>query len=61
MLLALRANLFAVLTAIERRRWGGVMQAFTDEEKRKVRPWRAREAVIMASLDTVIAGLGYLL
>jgi len=61
MLLALRVNWYTILAAAERRRHGGLGQPYVTEAKVVKRPWRAREAVLTASLDVVIAGVSYLL
>lgn len=61
LLLAVRVNFVAILAAARQRRYDGLVQAHSVEEKAKVRPWRADEAVMMASLDVVVAGVSYLL
>jgi copper transporter 1 len=61
-LLAARFNIIEVLAAIERKRTGGVNYPYVDTPKPTTRrPWRAHEAVILASMDVVLAGVGYLL
>ncbi|KAF1940216.1 hypothetical protein EJ02DRAFT_445664 [Clathrospora elynae] len=61
-LLAVRINFIEVLAAVERRHSGGAMHPYAVDSKSTTRrPWRASEAVITASMDVVIAGVGYLL
>lgn len=57
----MRVNFFQVLALVERKRNGGVDYPFAADMKLPVRPWRVSEAVWMASLDVVLAGVGYLL
>jgi hypothetical protein len=59
-LLALRFNLYRVMAAAKQRR-GGSLLPDVAETKSTRRPWRANEAVISGALDTVIAGVSYLL
>lgn len=49
------------MAAIEQHRNGGLLHPYAIEAKSTVRPWRASEAVMMASMDVVIAGVSYLL
>jgi copper transporter 1 len=46
------------MAAIQRRNRGAYV---VDSKSSSRRPWRADEAVILASMDVVLAGLGYLL
>jgi copper transporter 1 len=57
-LLAARLNIIEIMVAIKRRRSGGYV---ADSKSSIRRPWRADEAVILASMDVVLAGVGYLL
>jgi copper transporter 1 len=57
-LLAARLNIIAVMAAVKRRRSGGYL---ADMKSSARRPWRADEAVMLASMDVVLAGIGYLL
>ncbi|KAK0759360.1 hypothetical protein N5P37_007548 [Trichoderma harzianum] len=61
MLLALRFNLFKVVAVVKKRRSGGLLQPDITEIKATPRPWRASEAILSGALDTVIAGVSYLL
>jgi hypothetical protein len=61
LLVAFRVNVFMIFDAAERRQYGGLMQAYASESKSTVRPWRAREAVMTAALDVLLAGVSYLL
>jgi copper transporter 1 len=57
-LLAARLNTIGVMAEIKRRRSG----RYAVESKSSTRrPWRADEAVVLASMDVVLAGVGYLL
>lgn len=58
-LLAVRVNLFEVLAVVKVRRGGEYPYAV--ECKATSRPWRVNEAVLLASMDVVLAGIGYLL
>ncbi|KAE9962921.1 hypothetical protein EG328_011921 [Venturia inaequalis] len=58
-LLAVRQNLFEVLAVVKGRRGGEYPYAV--EGKASSRPWRVNEAVLLASMDMVLAGVGYLL
>jgi hypothetical protein len=58
---ALRVNVVTIFDAAERRQYGGLMQTYATELKSTVRPWRAREAVMTAALDVLLAGVSYLL
>lgn len=60
-LLALRFNLYKVMAAAKQRRGGSLLPPDVAETKSTPRPWRANEAVISGALDTVIAGVSYLL
>jgi solute carrier family 31 (copper transporter), member 1 len=51
--------LFEVLAVIKGRRGGEYPYAV--EVKATTRPWRVNEAVVLASMDVVLAGIGYLL
>lgn len=61
LLLAVRVNFLAILTAIKQNRYSGLIQTHAMEDKEGARPWRADEAVMMAGLDVVVAGVSYLL
>jgi len=61
LLLASRANFFTILAAARRQHDKGLIQSHTTENKSTVRPWRADEAVMLAVLDVVVAGVSYLL
>lgn len=58
-LLAVRVNLFEVLAVVKGRRGGEYPYAV--ECKATSRPWRVNEAVLLASMDVVLAGISYLL
>ncbi|KUJ13840.1 uncharacterized protein LY89DRAFT_591007 [Mollisia scopiformis] len=60
-LLAVRVNFFEFLKVLKYRREGGGGVKFGYEEKVAVRPWRVNEAVMLGSMDVVLAGIGYLL
>ncbi|CAG8952715.1 hypothetical protein HYFRA_00008959 [Hymenoscyphus fraxineus] len=57
-LLAIRLNFVEVLAIIKFGRKEGVI--YPDDHQR-IRPWRANEAVTLASMDVVLAGTSYLL
>lgn len=59
--LAVRCNFFQVLAIVEHRRNRGLMYPKLADDKPRVRPWRAKEAVLVASMDVLLAGTGYLL
>ncbi|OBT49552.1 hypothetical protein VE04_10091, partial [Pseudogymnoascus sp. 24MN13] len=61
LLLAFRVNFFEIMAAAEQRRNGGLLHPYATDAKSKARPWRASEAVMMASMDVMIAGVSYLL
>jgi copper transporter 1 len=61
-LLAIRVNFFGILAAVKQNRYKGLIAPQVGEGKAAtVRPWRADEAVMMATLDVVVAGVSYLL
>jgi copper transporter 1 len=60
-LLAVRINFFEVLAVARHRHSQGLIYPYTDDSKPRVRPWRASESVMLASMDVVLAGIGYLL
>ena len=61
-LLAVRLNIIEILAGLERRDTGGGTYPSMDATKPvSRRRWRANEAVILASMDVVLAGVGYLL
>ncbi|KAF9700234.1 hypothetical protein EKO04_001738 [Ascochyta lentis] len=61
LLLAFRVNLYAVLAVVKEQRYDGLVETHVTEGKQAVRPWRADEAVIVAALDVLVAGVSYLL
>lgn len=63
LLLAIRVNLFDILAAVKQDRYKGLIASRVREDKAAtiVRPWRADEAVMVATLDVVVAGVSYLL
>lgn len=61
-LLAARLNIIEVLAAIEHRHSGVADYPYIAGSKSSTRrPWRANEAVMLATMDVVLAGVGYLL
>ncbi|KAK5745967.1 hypothetical protein LTR17_001097 [Elasticomyces elasticus] len=61
-LIALRCNFVALWTRSQRRRRGGLRYAADDPlVKQTRRPWAINEAASRAFLDTVLAGVSYLL
>ncbi|KAF1949763.1 hypothetical protein CC80DRAFT_428348 [Byssothecium circinans] len=60
-LLAIRLNFFEILAMVKRRRGDDQMILYNMEKQSGLRTWRASEAVMMAFLDVVIAGTGYLI
>jgi hypothetical protein len=60
-LLAVRVNFFEVLAVVKHRRSGGLIYPYAVDAKPKTRPWRVNEAVMLGSMDVVLAGIGYLL
>jgi hypothetical protein len=61
LLLALRVNFFTIVAAARENRYKGLVQSHALDDKSKVRPWRADEAAMMATMDVVVAGVSYLL
>lgn len=61
MLLAVRVNFLRILAVVEQNRYNGLTQSHAIENKTGARPWRAHEAVMMAGLDVIVAGVSYLL
>jgi hypothetical protein len=61
LLLALRVNFFTILAAARENRYKGLVQSHAPDDKSKARPWSADEAVMMATMDVVVAGVSYLL
>ena len=60
-LVAARVNLIGILDYFE---YGGrriVMASGEEGKTSTVRPWRAKEAVWLASMDVLLGGVGYLL
>ncbi|UKZ53092.1 hypothetical protein TrVGV298_006880 [Trichoderma virens] len=60
-LLAVRVNFFQIADVLERRRGNGRIPSHQTIEKTTTRPWRASEAVNLAFMDVILAGVGYLL
>ncbi|KAL7798859.1 Ctr copper transporter family domain-containing protein [Trichoderma afarasin] len=60
-LLAIRVNFPQVVDAIECRRRHGRIPSHLADSKTTIRPWRANEAVRLAFMDLILAGVGYLL
>lgn len=60
-LVAVRVNFYQVLAKIESRRNGGLDYPSISDEKMITRPWRAKDAVLMAFLDVILSGCGYLM
>jgi copper transporter 1 len=63
-LLAVRLNIFDVVSAIKLRRSDGFIhqEAYAFDCKQPTRrTWRVNEALMLAALDVLIAGIGYLL
>ncbi|KAF7562308.1 hypothetical protein G7046_g1823 [Stylonectria norvegica] len=61
LLLAFRVNFFKILAADRHRRDRGLLQPDTTNLKDTTRPWRANEAIMLGTMDMVIAGVSYLL
>lgn len=60
-LLAIRVNFPQVVDAIERRHRHGIIPSHLADSKTTIRAWRANEAVKLAFMDLILAGVGYLL
>jgi copper transporter 1 len=61
-LIAVRINFVDILVAFERHHTGGAAHLYVaDAKPNAARPWRAYEAVLSASIDVVLASVGYLL
>lgn len=60
-LVAVRINIYGILAARQTRREGGFVNAHHTQMQPSIRPWKANEAVTVAALDVVVAGVGYLL
>ena len=61
LLVAFRVNFYAVLLAHRQTRYKGLIRSHVIEDKTAKRPWRADEAVMLAALDVLVAGVSYLL
>jgi copper transporter 1 len=61
MFLAIRVNFFGILVGLRQNRYKGLIVSQAENDKATMRPWRADEAVMMATLDVVVAGVSYLL
>ena len=60
-LLAVRVHFYEFLAIIKDRRHGGPRYDPPSDEKVSRRPWRAHEAVLMATMDVLLGGVSYLL
>ncbi|KAF2243364.1 hypothetical protein BU26DRAFT_534305 [Trematosphaeria pertusa] len=60
-LLAVRVNFFQVVARVEHRRTGSLEYPYAADAKLTTRPWRVKEAVLVACIDVLLAGTGYLL
>lgn len=60
-LLAIRLNLFEFLGVVRHQRKEDAVYGYGSDNTPSIRPWRANEAVWIASMDVVIGGVGYLL
>ena len=61
LVLAIRLNLVDILAAAEMRRTGGLLQLPASKQHSKTPPWTAKEAIIIATTDLIVAGVSYLL
>ncbi|KAJ8117822.1 hypothetical protein OPT61_g1072 [Boeremia exigua] len=61
LLLVFRSNSSKAFAAVQRDRYSGLIQLCEAEDKAAARGWRVDEAVVMATLDVVVAGVSYLL
>lgn len=61
LLLAFRMNFFEIMAAAKTRRNGGLIEPYPVECKTRFRPWRVSEAISVAAIDVVLAGVSYLL
>ncbi|KAF2672746.1 hypothetical protein BT63DRAFT_409836 [Microthyrium microscopicum] len=61
LLLAIRLNLFEFLGAVKHQHKEDAIYGYGNNTAAKVRPWRANEAVWIASMDVLISGVAYLL
>lgn len=60
-LLAVRFNLFDIVASVQRHRGDDQIALYATDKRSVIRPWRASEALLVASMDVVLAGVGYLL
>ena len=60
-LLAIRLNLFKFLAVVTHQRKQDAVYGYADDTTVDIRPWRANEAVWIASMDVVLSGVAYLL
>lgn len=60
-LLAVRVRFYDFLALAKHRQYGGVSSQPLTDAKPISRPWRANEAVMIAMVDVILAGLSYLL
>jgi copper transporter 1 len=60
-LLAIRLNLFAFLGVVKHQRKEDAVFGYGKDNTADIRPWRASEAVWIASMDVLLGGVAYLL
>jgi hypothetical protein len=60
-MLVIRSNFVEVLAVVQHRPSAGLISPYIDGSKPAIRPWRANEVVMLASMDVLPAGVGYLL
>jgi copper transporter 1 len=60
-LLAIRLNLFEFLATVKHQHKEDTIYGYGNDYKSNVRPWRANEAMWIASMDVLLGGVAYLL
>jgi hypothetical protein len=60
-LLSIRLNLFKLLGVVKHQRKEDTIYGYGNESTSDIRPWRANEAVWIASMDVMLGGVAYLL
>jgi solute carrier family 31 (copper transporter), member 1 len=60
-LVAIRVRFHHIMSALRQHHRAGMQYAPPSETKPRARPWRSSEAITLAAMDVVLAGVSYLL
>jgi solute carrier family 31 (copper transporter), member 1 len=60
-LVAIRVRFHEIMSAVRQHYRAGMQYSPPSETKPRARPWRASEAITLAAMDVVLAGVSYLL